>query len=237
MADSTVCFHRHTASEIKLIMINLITKPLLFLSHHHSLFFDEQCFFCYKNTSCIKSEKIWGRTKWWRGSHFEGIYHGRHHFHAGKFLSGTIVLETKAKSQGLLANSISMCTETQSTFPPADTNSRFMKSTTNMSLCITAQNLWFTFRVKRTLRFLTRKKPVTQCLFTVRQWEKNQKSSWKKGADVECFRLLQMSVSVQDVHFLWNISTNIFLQICIRARHLEQMMTTITDDSPRWIIY
>lgn len=179
MADSTVCFPRHTASEIKLIMINLITKPLLFFfffSHHHSLFLWWAVLFCYKNTSCIKREKkVWGRTKWWRGSHFERIYHGHHHFHAGKISSGTIVLETKAKSQGLLANSISMCTETQSTFPPADTSSQFMKSKTNVSLCITAQNLWFTFRVKRTLRFLTKKKLVTQSLFTVWQWEKKIK--------------------------------------------------------------
>lgn len=34
------------------------------------------------------------------------------------------------------------------------------------------------------------------------------------------------------VYIYWHL-----LQICIRARGLEEMMTTITGDRPRWIIY
>lgn len=57
------------------------------------------------------------------------------------------------------------CAQKHRALPPADTSSQFMKNNTNMSLCITAQNSWFTFRVKRTLRSLTKKKLVTQCFF------------------------------------------------------------------------
>lgn len=119
------------------------------------------------------------------------------------------------------------CAQKHRALPPADTSSQFMKNNTNMSLCITAQNSWFTFRVKRTLRSLTKKKLVTQCFFfffffsllgNERRKSNNAPGEWKKKKmrtlRVSGFRstqkaLVHMPGVVLDLLYLWYISTNI----------------------------